>query len=45
MLLLGSETWVLMAEMMQNIEGIHVGFLQQVTGEKIRRLGYETWRK
>ena len=44
-LLFGSGTWVLMAAMLQNIEGVHVGFLRQVMGIKARRLGDETWRK
>ena len=30
-LLFGSETWVMTAEMMQKLEGLHVGFLRQVT--------------
>ena len=29
-LLFGAETWFLTAEMLQKIEGVHVGFLQQV---------------
>ena len=33
-LLFGSETWVLMEAMLQKIEGLHVGFLWQVTGMK-----------
>ena len=33
-LLFGSETWVLTASVMQNLEGVHMGFLQQVTGKK-----------
>ena len=41
-ILFGSENWVLMAVIMQNIEGVHVRFLQQVTGKKAQRLGYET---
>ena len=44
-LLLGLETWVLMAAMLQNIEGLHVSFLRQMTGMKDQRLGDETWRK
>ena len=44
-LLFGSETWVITSSMMQNIEGVHVGFLRQVTGRKAQRLGDKTWRK
>ena len=42
-LLFGSETWVLTAAMMQKIEGVHMGFLWQVTGVKAQSLGDETW--
>ena len=44
-LIFGSKTWVLMAAMMQNIEGVHVGFLRKVAGKKARRIGDETWQK
>ena len=44
-LLFGSETWVLTAAMLQNLKGVHVGFLRQVTRMKAQRLGEETWRK
>ena len=43
-LLFGSEIWVLMAAMIQNIEGVNVGFLRQMTGMKAQRLGYEAWK-
>ena len=33
-LLFGYETWVLTAAMIQNLEGVHVGFLRQVMGKK-----------
>ena len=36
---------MLSAEMLNNIEGVHVVFLQQVTGMKARRLGDGTWKK
>ena len=42
-LLFGAETWFLMAEMLQKIEGVHVGFLQLVAGMKSRNLGVDTW--
>ena len=33
LLLFGSETWVLTAAMMQNLEGVHTGFLQNMMGK------------
>ena len=30
----GERTWVMLAVMLSKIEGVHVGFLQQVTGMK-----------
>ena len=33
-LLFGSETWLLMAAMIKNLEGVHMGFLRQMTGKK-----------
>ena len=33
----GEEIWVLSDTMLKNIEGVNVGFLQQVPGEKARR--------
>ena len=44
-LLSGSETWVLTAEMLKKLKGVHMGFLWQVTGMKARRLGDKNWRK
>ena len=32
--LFGADTWVLMSEMSQKLEGVHVEFLRQVTGKK-----------
>ena len=40
-----AETWVLMAEMLQKLEGVHVGFLQQLAGLKARNMGINTWQK
>ena len=34
----GAETWVVSTPMMQRLEGAHVGFLQQVTRKKAKRL-------
>ena len=45
MLLFGSETWVLIVEIMQKLEGVHVGLLRQVTGKKAQRIGDKTWNK
>ena len=33
-LLYGSKNWVLKAGIMKNLEGVHVSFLQQVTGKQ-----------
>ena len=41
-LLYGSETWVLLAEMERKVEGTNTGFLCQVTGNRAGRLGDET---
>ena len=45
MLLFGLETWVLMAAMLKNIEGVHVVFLRQVTGMKAQSMEVKTWKK
>ena len=44
-LLFGADTSVLSAAMLKNLEGVHVGFLRQVTGMKARRLGEKNWTK
>ena len=44
-LLFGADTWVLLEGMLENLEVVHVGFLRQVTGMEVRRLGDETWKK
>ena len=38
-LLFGAKTLVMSAAMLKKLEGVHVGFLQQVIGMKARRLG------
>ena len=38
-LLFGAETWFLTEEIMHKLEGVHVGFLWQVTGMTDRNLG------
>ena len=35
----GAETWVLTANMLQKLEGLHVVFLRQVSGVTDRKLG------
>ena len=45
MLLFGLETLVSMAMMLQNIEGLNVGFLWQVVGMTSRKLGVDTCKK
>ena len=44
-LLFGAKTCVLSAAMLNNLEGVHVGFLRHVTGMKARRIGDDTWTK
>ena len=43
-LIFGAETWVLLVEMSRNLEGVHVGFLRQVTGQKSKWQREGTWR-
>ena len=38
-LLYGSETWVLSAEIYRTVEGIHTRFLQHIAGKRAQRLG------
>ena len=45
MLLFGSETWMMTAAILQYLKVIHVGFLRQVAGMEVQRLGEDTWRK
>ena len=45
MMLFGAETWVLLVTMTQRLEGVHVGFLRQVTKLKGKRLRYGLWLK
>ena len=44
-LLLGAETWVLTATVLQKLEGVNVGFLRQVAGMTARKMGVDTWQK
>ena len=44
-LLFGDKTWVMLVAMLKKIEGVHVGFLQQMTGMKAQRLGDVIWKK
>ena len=43
-LLLGAETWVLLAAMSRKFEGLHMGFLIQLKGQKSKRQRARTWR-
>ena len=44
-LLFRSETWVLSAAMAKRLEGFHVGFLRQVTGNTAWRNWDGTWKR
>ena len=44
-LLFGAEPWMLLAAMLKNIEGVHIGLLQQVMGMKSLTIEEETWTK
>ena len=44
-LLFGVETWVLSEAMSRKLEGVHVGFLRQITGKREVRGKDGTWRK
>ena len=44
-LLFGADMWVLLAPMVQMLGGVHVGFLQQITKSKEKRLRDGLWRK
>ena len=44
-ILFGEETCVLLAAMLNKLEGVHVGFLRQAKGMKAQRIGDETWIK
>ena len=42
-ILFGSETWVLLAEMERKVEGTHTGFLRHITGKRARCSTDSTW--
>ena len=42
-LMYGSETWVLSAEMEKEVEVSHTDFLTQIMGKQARRIIYRTW--
>ena len=42
-LLLGLESWVLLAEMEKTVEGLHTGFLKKIMGEQARRNSEGMW--
>ena len=43
-LLFGAEIWVLLTVMYRKLEGVHVGFLGQVRGQKSKRERAGNWR-
>ena len=43
-MVLWAETWVLSALMYTKLEGVNVGFLRQVMGQKANRQREKTWR-
>ena len=43
-LLFGADTWVLLEEMSKKLEGVHMGFLRQVTGNTAKWKRDGTWR-
>ena len=43
-LIFGVETWVFPAAMYRNLEGVHVGFLRNIMGQKEKRQRDGTWR-
>ena len=44
-LVLGAETWVLRATLLQKLEVVHVGFLRQVAGIMSRNMGVDKQKK
>ena len=44
-LLFGAETWVLSEAVSRKLEGVHVGFLRQITGQRAVRQEDGTWRQ
>ena len=44
-LLFGAETWVLSEATLRNLEGLHIGFLRQITGKKAVQKEDRTWQK
>ena len=42
-LLYGTETWVLLAEIEKKIEGSHTGFIRHITGKQARWIVDGTW--
>ena len=43
-LIFGAETWVLSEAMSQNLEGVQVGLINQIMGQREVRQNYSTWR-
>ena len=43
-LILGAETWVLLEVMSRKLEGVHMGFPKQITGQREVQHKNGTWR-
>ena len=43
-LLFGAETWVLLATISRKLEGVHVGILRNITGQREKKQRGGTWR-
>ena len=43
--LFGEEPWVLSEAMSRKMEGVHVGFLRQITGQRVLQQEDGTWRQ
>ena len=44
-LIFGVENWVLSEAMSRNLEGVHVGFLRQITGQRVVLQEDRNWRQ
>ena len=40
----GVEAWFFLVVMSRKLEGVHVSFLRHMTGQKVKRQKYGTWR-
>ena len=44
-LIFGEDTWFFPEEISRNLEGVHVGFLRQITGQRVVQQEEGTWRQ